>query len=145
MDRETRIIESGRSLLRVPYHKDGSHPQHGLDCVNFILLSHANADYPLPIVDQDMRGIDAINDNRLVEFILEHGGVEIEEDAWRATDIVLMTYGEFPHHTGFLTSKEPDGSWHIIHCTAKHGMVVEEPFVGKLRKRLHSVWRSPKV
>jgi hypothetical protein len=142
MEREKRIIEEGRKLLRVPYHKDGTHPQLGLDCVNFILVSHTNAGHPLPIVNQDMAGIDAINDNRLVEFILANGGIEIKEADWQPTDIVLMTYGQFPHHTGFLTHRNTNNTWSIIHCTAKHGMVIEEPFVNKLRKRLHSVWRA---
>lgn len=145
-ERQSRIIEEGRKLLRVPYHIDGTNPEQGIDCVNFVLLAHANAGYPLPIVDKDMRGIDAINDDRLVQFIKTNGGIQVLSEAeWRPTDIVLMCYGNHPHHTGFLTEQNEFGVWSILHCTAKHAMVVEEEFRSKLLSRLHSVWRSPNV
>ncbi len=142
-ERQRKIVAAGRSLLRVPYHKDGKNPDQGLDCVNFVTLSHEMAGYPLPIVQKDMTGFHAINDNRLVEFIVEKGGIQIPEPEWQATDVVLMKYGEFPHHVAFLTERNEQGDWSMLHSTAKYDMVVEELLIRSWRKRLHSVWRSP--
>jgi cell wall-associated NlpC family hydrolase len=142
MSKQMQIVQKAREALHTPYVKDQDAIPYGVDCVNFVKFAYSAVlpgDCQLSL-EQDMTGFHGINDNRMIDWLVANGAVQLAEDQYEPGAIVIWYYGQYPHHSGLLTEKV-HGAWWCIHASATFGEVAEHPLSGEWLLRLHSVWK----
>ena len=135
-----RIVATARRWLNTPYKHQGR-SRRGCDCVGLPLALAAE----LGIEVEDYRRYGRLPVSAMLVEKCRAYAHEIERDAYKPGDLVLMTWGkdrDRPHHFAIVTEMA-GGDIGIIHSHSRVGKVVEHVLDATWRRRITHAFRIP--
>lgn len=119
------IVSAARSLIDTPYRHQGRvpGPLGGTDCIGVpVLVSWACGLRPR---DWDVRGYRRLPDGHsLLRRLRAEMGAEVAEASVKPGDLIVLDWGQFPHHVAVVGDYER-GGLSMIHADNISASVVE--------------------
>lgn len=125
MPTRAEIIASARSLKGTPYLHQGRVPgeKGGIDCVGEPVW--VSWDCGIKPRTWNITGYRRLPDGHtLMRHLHEHMGGEISQAEMQPGDLVVVSYGRYPHHVGIVVD-HPLGGLGLVHASSQIGRVVE--------------------
>ena len=138
------IVQEACSWIGTPYRKGARVKGVGCNCAQF-LYGVAQGAKVLPGDSPEPRRFSeqfALNEKRerIAEYVMAYGGIEIEESASKPGDIVLYKTGQSHGHAAILVDDKT-----IVHCVAPAGCqfgAIDEGALARYSRRYFTLWRA---
>lgn len=133
MSTAQRIVDEARTWIDTPFVKQQRAKGLGVDCIGLVVGVATALGIPL----EDRRDY-PLRPNGMLKRELDRQLVRvIGLAAARPGDVLLMEFGDEPHHVAFLTEDS------VIHAALKFRRVLEQPLDAELAARVRAVYRLP--
>jgi len=139
----TALVTAGRSLLETPYHAHARLPGVGIDCIGVpIVACWLTGLKPRSFDIQNYR---TVPDGSLLPLCDEHM-LRITQAEMQPGDVVVVRWGQIPHHVGLVGDWRHGGLLSIIHAdNHRHHQVVEHRLWFEGAMQFVAAYRIPGV
>lgn len=128
-----QIIDEARTWIDVPWRHAGRN-RAGIDCVGLgVVVTRA-----LGICDYDVVTYSKEPTDGMLKHI-ETVADQIPIQDAKIGDILILNFGPYPFHAGFLAEK--DGKPMIVHANARARKVIEEPYARDWKRATSHAYR----